>query len=332
MGWKIGGSKDGENEAGSEPAPGWERDLLQRLAFANLDEQRRARRWNIGFKLFFVFYLLFILVLGLSGNSQPKSPSGEFTALVDLTGTIAPNEHANADNIVTALREAFKSKAKAVILRTNSGGGTTVQSAYISDEIKRLRKLHGNKPIYGVIADVCASGCYYIISQTDKIYANESSIVGSIGVLMDGGFGFAGPMKRWGVERRLFTAGDHKGSYDPFSPLSADDRIHMKKMLDEVHRQFIAVVRAGRGERLKESPLLYSGRFWTGMTAKKLGLVDDFGSASFVAREIVGAERIVDFSRRPSFFERLSRQIGASAGKALGASLKGSVVPATGGL
>jgi len=297
---------------------------MQRVLLASIDEQRKARRWGIFFKLFFVGYLVLILILAQSGDISDKPVAGKFTALVDLEGVIAPDKLSSADNVITGLRQAFESKAKAVIIRANSPGGATVQSAYISDEVRRLKKKYPDKPVYGVISDVCASGCYYIVSGTDKIYANPSSIVGSIGVLLDGGFGFTEVMKKIGVERRLFTAGEYKGSLDPFSPLKPGDKRNVEKMLREVHKQFIAAVRSGRGKALKESRDMFSGRFWTGKTARKMGLVDEFGSSSYVAREVVGADKIVDFTYRPGWLDRFASQLGTSAGEALSASFRQS--------
>lgn len=315
-----------ENQKSS---PDFERDLLERLAFETLEERRKTRRWNIFFRTFFAGYLLLILVLALVGAGDRKATGGDFTALVDLEGVIGPNEIASADNVISGLRAAFESNAKAIIIRANSPGGTTVQSAYISDEVRRLRKENPDIPVYGVIGDVCASGCYYVISGTNRIYASKSSIVGSIGVLMDGGFGFTEAMKKLGIKRRLFNAGEHKGSFDPFLPLSKEDRQHIKKMLKEVHDQFIDAVRSGRGKALKETPDIYSGRFWSGQTAKKLGLVDEFGNASYVAREVVKAERIVDFTFRPKWLDRFASRLGSSIGHALGSVFQQTPVTGT---
>ncbi len=310
------------DSAAKESRQDWQRDTMERILLASVDEQRKARRWGIFFKLFFAGYLVLILILALSDDIGEKPVAGKFTALVELEGVIAPDRIASADNVIAGLREAFKSKAKAVIIRANSPGGATVQSAYISDEVRRLKKKYPDKPVYAVISDVCASGCYYIISGADKIYANPSSLVGSIGVILDGGFGFTEVMKKIGIKRRLFTAGEHKGSFDPFSPLKPGDKRNVEKMLREVHQQFITAVRSGRGKALKETRDMYSGRFWSGETAKKMGLVDEFGSSSYVAREVVGADKIVDFTHRPNWLDRFASQLGASAGEALSASFK----------
>lgn len=306
--------------------PDWEKETMERVLLASIEEQRRSRRWGIFFKLFFVVYLLWVLILIQTAEVGEKPVTGKFTALVDLEGVIASGRVASADNFISGLRDAFESKAKAIIIRANSPGGATVQSAYISNEVRRLRKKHPDKRLYGVISDVCASGCYYILSGTEKIYANESSIVGSIGVLLDGGFGFTEVMKKIGIERRLYSAGEYKGSFDPYSPLQPGDKKHVEKMLKQVHQQFIAAVRSGRGGALKESKDMYSGRFWSGQTAKQMGLVDDFGSSSYVAREVVGAERIVDFTFRPSWFDRFAGRLGASIGESLSESLGRSTI------
>jgi protease-4 len=306
--------------------PDWEKEALERVLLASIDEQRKARRWGIFFKLFFAGYLLLLLILIQSADIGEQPVTGKFTALVDLEGVIAPDRTASADNFISGLRAAFESKAKAIIIRANSPGGATVQSAYISDEVRRLRKKHPNKPVYGVISDVCASGCYYVISGTEKIYANESSIVGSIGVLLDGGFGFTEAMKKVGIERRLYSAGEYKGSFDPFSPLHPGDKKHVEKMLKQVHQQFIAAVRSGRGSALKESKEMFSGRFWSGKTAKQMGLVDEFGSSSYVAREVIGAGRIVDFTFRPSWLDRFAGRLGASIGESLSGSLSRTTI------
>lgn len=303
--------------------PGWERDLLERLAFAAITEQRRARRWGIFFKLFFASYFI-VLLIALIGDPLGSRPlSSRYTALVELDGTIEPDSPASADNVIAGLRGAFEDKATAgVILRANSPGGSPVQSAYIYDEIKRLRAKHPNTPLYGVITDMCASGCYYALAAADKIYVDRASIVGSIGVLMNG-FGFVDTLNKLGVERRLLTAGEHKGFLDPFSPMKPADRKHAQDLLNRVHQQFIERVRAGRGEHLKETKDIYSGLFWSGEDALKLGLVDEFGSASLVARDVIGAEEIVDFSYREAIFDRFARRLGTAAAQKLGTDLLG---------
>lgn len=303
--------------------PGWERQLLERLAFAAITEQRRARRWGIFFKLFFVGYLLILLIALLGDSIGGGSLGSRYTALVELDGTIEPDSPASADNVIAGLRSAFEDTAAVgVILRANSPGGSPVQAAYIFDEIKRLRAKYPDKPLYGVVTDMCASGCYYALAASDKIYADRASIVGSIGVLMNG-FGFVDTMNKLGVERRLLTAGENKGFLDPFSPLKPADRKYAQDLLNRVHQQFIERVRAGRGAQLKETKDMYSGLFWVGEDARKMGLVDEFGSASLVARDVIGAEDIVDFSYREAIFDRFARRLGSSAAHKLGAELFG---------
>lgn len=310
--------------AGNEP--GWERTLLERLAFASLDEQRKRRRWGIFFKSFFALYLLLLLFLVRLDEYPTKPLHDRFTAIVELEGIIMPDSEASADYVVTGLRNAFEAKGAAgVIVRANSPGGSPVQSAYINDEIQRLREKHPDMPVYAVVTDVCASGCYYAVVAADKIYANPSSLVGSIGVLMNG-FGFVDTMKKLGIERRLLTAGEHKAILDPFSPVKAFDRAHAERMLRDIHKEFIARVRQGRGDALKETRETFSGLFWTGDEARKMGLIDEFGSASYVAREVIGAENLVDFTYRESFFDRFARRVGTSIGEMLATRL-GSFAP-----
>jgi protease-4 len=302
----------------SEPEESWERDTIRKLASAALEEQRRARRWGILFKtLTFVYlFLLLFVALGWIGGAD-VSVSGPHTAVVDLSGVIAADSEASADGVVAGLRAAFKSaNSKGVILRINSPGGSPVQAAAINDEIGRLRSLHPAKPLYAVVEEICASGGYYVAVAADRIYVDKASLVGSIGVLIDG-FGFAEAMNKLGIERRLLAAGDNKGFLDPFSPLDPKQRDYARQMLDEVHRQFIAVVKAGRGNRLKDQPELFSGLMWTGERSVELGLADAIGSVDFVAREVIKAEEIVDFTRRESLAERLVRRFGAAMGEAL---------------
>jgi protease-4 len=304
------------------PEPGsatsWERDALERLARAALDEQRRARRWGIFFKsltFLYLFVLLFVF-LGLFGGKDGALP-GRHTAVVELNGVIAADSEASADRVNAGLQDAFKDKNTAgVILRVNSPGGSPVQANQISREMRRLRGLHPKVPLYVVVDDVCASGGYYVAAAADKIYVDQASIVGSIGVLMDG-FGFTGTMEKLGVERRLLTAGENKGFLDPFSPLDPAQREYAKRMLGEIHQQFVEVVRKGRGKRLKEAPDIFSGLVWTGQKSIDLGLTDALGSVEFVAREVIKAERIVDFTPRENLAERFAKRLGASLGEAL---------------
>jgi len=251
-------------EKKSTDEPGWEREVITSLAMNALKEQRRARRWGIFFKLFIIAYLIIFLVALLPGREGGLAMTSPHTALIDVRGVIAADSEASADNIISSLRDAFESShAKAIILRMNTPGGSPVQAGYVYDEIKRLRKLHPNKPVYAVISDMCASGGYYIASAADEIYADKASMVGSIGVIMNG-FGFVDTMDKLGVERRMFTAGKHKGFLDPFSPLQDSDVKHVKTMLEDIHKQFINMVKAGRGDRLKENDELFSGLVWTG--------------------------------------------------------------------
>lgn len=308
--------------SGAEKRPAnWERDLLDRLAFAALTEQRRARRWGIFFKLFFAAYLVLILVLAQSDSWDGKALKAEHTALVELEGVISSDSLANADNVISGLRAAFENKTtQGIVLRVNSPGGSPVQAGYIFDEIRRLRVKHPKVPLYAVIGDMCASGCYYAVAAADKIYADKASIVGSIGVLMNG-FGFVDAMKKFGVERRLMTAGEHKGFLDPFGPVKPAEAKHAQQMLDEIHRQFIEIVREGRGSALKETKDMFSGLFWTGEEAIKLGLVDSLGGASYVAREVIGAEEIVDYTYRENVFDRFARRLGTAMARTIGADL-----------
>jgi len=290
----------------------WERETLNRLAFAAINEQRRSRRWSIFFKsLFFVYLFAIILYIPIDWG-EGGITHDEHTALIDLEGVIASNTQASADNLVGSLRAAFKDKnTVAVIMRINSPGGSPVQAGYVYDEIKRLRKKYPDTKLYAVVADICASGGYYIAAAADEIYADKASIVGSIGVLMDG-FGFVDTLEKVGVERRLMTAGKHKGVLDPFSPLKESEVQHVQNLLNTVHRQFIDQVKAGRGDRLSDNPDLFTGLFWNGEEGVRLGLVDGLGSASYVAREVIGVENIVDFTSRPDYLDRFADRIGVT--------------------
>jgi protease-4 len=294
----------------------WERDVIAKLARDALAEQKRARRWGIVFKtltFLYLFLLLFVALGWLGGGDVIEK--GDHTAVVELTGIIAPDSQANADDVVAGLKDAFEADGtKAVVLRINSPGGSPVQAASINDEIRRLRGLHPDIPVYAVVEDICASGGYYVAVAADQIYVAKASIVGSIGVLMNG-FGFTDAMKKLGVERRLLTAGDNKGFMDPFSPLDKQQRDYAKNMLDDIHSQFIDAVREGRGDRLKENEQTFSGLVWTGEKSVELGLADALGSVAYVAREVVQAETIVNYSRRESLVERVARRFGASLGE-----------------
>lgn len=300
--------------AAPAPAPLNHEALALRLAQEFLQEKRTERRWRLGLRMAWLLLALGLVVL-LWGREHPVATTGmPHTALVQLNGEIAPGAEASADLLVAALKEAFAdSGARAVVLRINSPGGSPVQAGIVYDEIKRLRALH-DKPIYAVVEDVCASGAYYIASATDAIYVDKASMVGSIGVLMDD-FGYTGLMEKLGVERRLITAGEHKAMLDPFSPLKPADRAKAQGWIDGVHQQFIAAVREGRGDRLKEDSETFSGLVWNGDRAVEIGLADGLGNLDFVAREIVKAEDIVDYSPQDNVAERLAKRFGASVGE-----------------
>ncbi|MDZ7754295.1 MAG: S49 family peptidase [Gammaproteobacteria bacterium] len=294
----------------------WERKLVRELSVAALREQRRARRWGIFFKLLLAVYLALLLVLYLPTDLELMGLNGgSHTALVDLDGVISDASEASADSVISGLRKAFEDEnTKGIVLRINSPGGSAVQSAYIHDEIKRLRAKHEDIPLYAVVTDLCASGGYYVAAAADKIYVNKASLVGSIGVLM-GSFGFVDAMDKLGVERRLLTAGEHKALMDPFSPLEDTEVAHIEGLLERIHQQFIAAVRDGRGERLVENEKLFSGLIWTGEESLNLGLVDGLGSPGYVAREVIGEEEVVDFTRRPAYLERLADRFAVMLGR-----------------
>jgi protease-4 len=277
----------------------WERELVTRLATAALKEQRRARLWGIFFKLLAFAYVTLILIMAVDWKGRTDLAGGKkHTAMVELSGIIAPGAEASADKVMTALQAAFKDKnTQGVVLRINSPGGSPVQSQLIYDEMRRLRKKYPDTPLYAVVEDVCASGGYFVAVGADRIYVSKASIVGSIGVLMNG-FGFTGLMDKIGVERRLITAGENKGMLDPFSPVDKKDMQHARTLIHDVHEQFIGVVREGRGKRLKESPELFSGLIWTGQKSVDLGLADGIGSLESVARDVVKAEDIVDYTQK----------------------------------
>lgn len=303
--------------------PHWERKILEKLATDALAEQKSRRRWGIFFKLLGFLYLT-VIILQFAGWGSPAETLADgkkHTALVDLNGVIAPNSEASADHVIEALRSAFKdAKTQGVVLRINSPGGSPVQSGMINDEIRRLRLKYKDIPLYVVVEDICASGGYYVAAAGDKIFIDKASIVGSIGVLMDG-FGFTGTMDKLGVERRLLTAGQNKGFLDPFSPQQPAQLEHARLLLDEIHRQFIDVVRKGRAGRLKEKPELFSGLMWSGAQAVELGLADGFGSADYVAREVIKTEEIKEFTVKQNFAERLARRFGADMAQSMAAAL-----------
>lgn len=299
----------------------WERTVLERVALAAVTEQRRARRWGIFFKSLGFLYLVSLLFMLAPSELSGGSGKGKHTAMVELGGLIAEGSDASADNIVSGLRSAFADKnTVGVILRINSPGGSPVQSGYVYDEIRRLRKEYPQTPLYAVVGDMCASGGYYIAAAADEIYADKASVVGSIGVLMNG-FGFVEAMEKLGVERRLLTAGAHKGFLDPFSPAQPDEIAHIQSLLGDIHEQFIHAVKEGRGDRLQDDPSLFSGLVWTGEQAVKLGLVDGLGSAGHVAREVIGEENIMDFTPRPRYFEKLAANLGAAVASRMSTAL-----------
>lgn len=298
--------------------PSWEKTLVRELSMDALLEKRRARRWGIFFKFMLALYLVTLLVLWTPDLwKDAHLPADEYTALIEINGVISADSEARADYIVGALRDAFDDdKVKGIILRINSPGGSPVQSGYIHDEILRLKKEHEDIPVYAVVVDMCASGGYFIAAAADEIYVNKASIVGSIGVLMNG-FGFTQAMKDFGIERRLMTAGSHKALMDPFSPMEEFDKEHIQNLLNKIHQQFIAVVREGRGDRLKENDVIFSGLFWTGEESIELGLADGIGSSSYVARELIGAEDLVDFTHSENVLDRLAKRLGAGAASML---------------
>lgn len=311
-------------EHDTQASSAWERQAIEKLLHAQLRESRAARRWKIFRSL--VWMLLFaaliwtLMTRGFSGHETGELQR-EHTAVIELRGLIAPHAEASAENIFPAMRKALESpSSQALVLLIDSPGGSPVQAGMINDEIRRLRSLY-DKPIYAVVEETCASAAYYIASAADDIYVDKASVVGSIGVLMNG-FGFVDAMEKMGIERRLLTAGENKGMLDPFSPLTAEQKQFAQGMLDDIHEQFIAVVKAGRGDRLKHAPELFSGLFWTGSQAVELGLADDLGNVQQVAREVVGAEKIVDYTYVGSLPERLAKRLGLAAGQALLKSLQ----------
>src|ERR671914_1735664 len=290
----------------------WERELVTKLATAALKEQRRARLWGIFFKLLTFAYVTLFLVMAIDWKGD-MAGGKKYTAMVEVNGIIAPGADASAEKITSALQAAFKDKStQGVVVRINSPGGSPVQAQTIYDEMKRLRQKYPQIPLYAVVEDVCASGGYFVAVGADSIYVSKASIVGSIGVLMNG-FGFTGLMEKLGIERRLITAGENKGMLDPFSPLDAKDKQHVQAMMKDIHEQFVGVVREGRGKRLKETPELFSGLVWTGQKSVELGLADGIGSLEFVAREVVKAEDIVDFTQKDNLAERFAKRLGGGA-------------------
>lgn len=314
----------------SEEPSGWERQVVENLLFAAVKEQKTARRWGIFFKLLTFAYIT--IVISIASYPQFKEDiegSGkQHAAIIDVVGTIAQGELVNADSIIEGLRDAEKNKnTKGIILNINSPGGSAVQSSEIYDEIKHLKLKHPELPIYAVVSDVCASGGYYIAAATDKIFVNKASLIGSIGVVMNG-FGFTQIMDKLGVERRLLTAGEHKALLDPFSPVKEQENEHMQALLGQVHQQFIQAVKEGRGDRLKvaETPELFSGLVWTGAEGVKIGLADGFGSVDSVAREELGTEEKVNFTPQEHLMDRLAGKFGAHFGQAMSNMFAGNQI------
>ncbi|RGE46794.1 S49 family peptidase [Comamonas testosteroni] len=298
--------------AGSAGA-GWERDVLEKLVFASLAEQKAARRWRLYSRLLWTAVVLLVLWVVFIKDTATKASTSPHTAVVEIKGEIASGADASAEFVVAAMRSAFEdSGSRAVVLLINSPGGSPVQAGIINDEMIRLKAKY-NKPLYAVVEESCASAAYYIASGADEIFVDKASIVGSIGVLMDG-FGFTGTMEKLGVERRLLTAGENKGFLDPFSPMSPQQKEYAKTMLEQIHQQFIGVVKKGRGEKLKETPETFSGLFWTGQQAVEMGLADKLGSLDYVAREVVKADEVIDYTRRDNMAERLAKRFGAAVG------------------
>lgn len=302
------------NNQAHQNSGAWERKVLEDLAFASLKEQRKSRRWGYVFKGLMFLYLFAVLMLMIPSGDMAMHKT-QHTALVEINGEISADAEASADKVVTGIRDAFDNEnAQGLILRLNTPGGSPVQAGIINDEIKRLQATRPQFPVYAVIQDVCASGGYYIAVAAKEIYADKASIVGSIGVRMDS-FGFTGLIDKIGVERRSVTAGENKSFLDPFLPMKEADLEFAHEMLNNIHQQFIDVVKAGRGDRLSNDPRLFTGLFWSGEQALPLGLIDGLANSSTVARDIIGAEEIIDYTLRPSYFDQFSGQLGASMSK-----------------
>jgi protease IV len=311
------------NENPGQPTPdretagspnGWERSVIEKLSFEALKEQKARRRWGIFFKLLAFTYLFGVLMTVVDWGGDRDAVGIKHTAVVRMIGTIEAGGDVSADKINSALRLAFEDKGTAgVVLQINSPGGSPVQSGIINDEVHRLRTKYPDIPLYVVVDDLCASGGYYVAAAADKIYVNKASLVGSIGVIMNG-FGFTGTMDKLGVERRMITAGENKGFLDPFSPLNQKQKEHAQTLLNDIHQQFIEVVRSGRGKRLKETPEMFSGLIWTGEQSVQLGLADGYGSVDSVARDVIKADKIIDYSVKENIAERVAKKLGADVG------------------
>ena len=300
----------------------WERTMIERLATEGVLEQQRARRWGIFFKLlgFGCVFLVLFLVFASIGASD-RGCQDKCTALVELRGELDSDSRASAENVIAGLQAAFKEKGtQGVILKVDSPGGSPVQAGAINDEIRRLRAKYPDTPIYAVVEEICASGAYYVAVATDKIFVDKASLVGSIGVIMDG-FGFVGIMDKLGVERRALTAGENKDFLDQFAPVVPKQKEYAQQMLDEIHLQFITAVKQGRGARLKETPEMFSGLVWSGQRSIELGLTDALGTVNSVARDVIKAEDVVDFTQQETLADRVARKFGASMGSTLASSI-----------
>lgn len=302
----------------------WERVALKQIALEVVREQRRTRRWNIFFRICFLAYLTALLVFAMPSCQTGRGGTlGPHTAVVKIDGMIAEGTAASAELIVKGLQAAFEAPNVAgVILQINSPGGSPVQAGIVNDELKRLRTQHPDVPLYAVVGDLCTSGAYYIAVGADKIFVDKASMVGSIGVLIDG-FGFTGAMDKLGVERRLYAAGEYKGLLDPFSPQRPAETAHIQALLDEVHAQFVSVVKEGRGDRLADDPALFSGLVWSGEQSIALGLADATGNVHSVARDVIGAEELVEYTPRLGLLARLTDQLGASVARHIELRLHG---------
>ncbi len=312
-----------DNRPHSDPAS----EALADLVRESLEEKRRARRWNTGFRIFYaVLAAVALVVLIGHGSSGGVGPKGPHTALVRVEGVIEDGGDVSADHVIDALKDAFESPhVKGIVLQIDSPGGSPVQSDLIYREIRRQRALHKDIAVHAVVLDLCASGGYYIASAADRIYVNPSSVVGSIGVIMNG-FGFTGGMEKFGVERRVLTAGENKAFLDPFSPIKPDEVAHARKLLDDIHAHFIEAVKTGRGDRLKDDGKLFGGLMWTGTQAIELGLADAVGSTASVARDVFKAEEVVDYTPQPDLAEKFAKRFGAAAGQAMAKALGGSSI------
>lgn len=305
----------------------WEQKTLEKLVFATLKEQRARRRWGIIFKSLTLAVILFAMWNVFDLGNNDGETHGRHTAVIEIDGVIDSTRNSADKSVIPALNKAFSDKSSAgIVLRINSPGGSPVQAGMINDEIERLRKLYPKKPVYVVVQEICASGAYYVAVAGDKIFVNKASIVGSIGVLING-FGFTGTMEKLGVERRLMTAGENKGFLDPFSPQSIKHKAYAQQMLDEVHQQFIEAVRKGRGDRLKETPETFSGLFWSGAKAVEMGLADGYGTVDSIARDLIKAEDIVDYTEHENLRDRVLKKFGAAVGDGAAKSVSGWFAP-----